>query len=424
VLSGTEMIEILIVADDLSGAADCAVACAAAGAETVVMMGAERKPEHAGVVAIDINSRTLAPDVAGRAAAQAIETSYSPETRILYQKMDSTLRGNWPAELTHIREASARLRGALPLAIVAPAFPEHGRTTLGGRALVNGKPLADTEIWAHERLTGKADLRSFLHHCGLGTALAPIEQVRRGADELHGLLAGCVHEGIDAVVCDAENGSDLATIATASLALGDPMLWVGSAGLMRSLIAASKPRSLGPAPVSIAVTGSMLVVVGSASRASRDQFEFLAAQPAIAALTLAPNVVRQGTDTVEARAFREAGDAALAAGKDLAVAIAWGSEIDLREGASLAAGLADLTAPFLPVIAGMVMTGGETARAVMLKAGIAGLRMQGEVEPGVPIGTAIGDTAIPVITKAGAFGDRETLRRCRAALRGAIVPRC
>jgi hypothetical protein len=30
----------------------------------------------------------------------------------------------------------------------------------------------------------------------------------------------------------------------------------------------------------------------------------------------------------------------------------------------------------------------------------------------------VGDIAIPVITKAGAFGDRKTLTRCRAALRG------
>jgi uncharacterized protein YgbK (DUF1537 family) len=44
--------------------------------------------------------------------------------------------------------------------------------------------------------------------------------------------------------------------------------------------------------------------------------------------------------------------------------------------------------------------------------------MQGEIEPGAPIGVSTGEIAIPVITKAGAFGDRMTLKRCRAALRG------
>jgi uncharacterized protein YgbK (DUF1537 family) len=44
--------------------------------------------------------------------------------------------------------------------------------------------------------------------------------------------------------------------------------------------------------------------------------------------------------------------------------------------------------------------------------------MQGEIEPGAPIGVSTGAIAIPVITKAGAFGDRTTLKRCRAILRG------
>ena len=64
------------------------------------------------------------------------------------------------------------------------------------------------------------------------------------------------------------------------------------------------------------------------------------------------------------------------------------------------------------------MTGGETARAILIRAGVSGLRMAGELEPGVPIGLSTGDIAIPVITKAGAFGDRMTLVRCHAALRG------
>ncbi|WP_162003435.1 nucleotide-binding domain containing protein [Microvirga tunisiensis] len=50
------------------------------------------------------------------------------------------------------------------------------------------------------------------------------------------------------------------------------------------------------------------------------------------------------------------------------------------------------------------MTGGETARAILDRAGISGLRMQGEIEPGAPVGISI--------------GDRTTLRRCRAILRG------
>jgi uncharacterized protein YgbK (DUF1537 family) len=49
--------------------------------------------------------------------------------------------------------------------------------------------------------------------------------------------------------------------------------------------------------------------------------------------------------------------------------------------------------------------------------GAGGLHLLGEVEPGVPIGLT--DTARPlrVVTKAGAFGTKATLQRCRMALK-------
>jgi 4-hydroxythreonine-4-phosphate dehydrogenase len=66
-------------------------------------------------------------------------------------------------------------------------------------------------------------------------------------------------------------------------------------------------------------------------------------------------------------------------------------------------------------IGGLVVTGGATARAVLSKLGIAALRVVGEVETGVPILVAEG-SGLPVVTKAGDFGDRETLLRCRLVL--------
>jgi uncharacterized protein YgbK (DUF1537 family) len=39
------------------------------------------------------------------------------------------------------------------------------------------------------------------------------------------------------------------------------------------------------------------------------------------------------------------------------------------------------------------------------------------VEPGVPLGTALGWRDLPIVTKAGAFGTARTIVHCRAALR-------
>jgi uncharacterized protein YgbK (DUF1537 family) len=61
-----------------------------------------------------------------------------------------------------------------------------------------------------------------------------------------------------------------------------------------------------------------------------------------------------------------------------------------------------------------VLTGGETARAVLGARRIRALRLLGEVEPGVPFAMAPDGTLI--CTKAGAFGGPQTLARCVARL--------
>jgi len=58
---------------------------------------------------------------------------------------------------------------------------------------------------------------------------------------------------------------------------------------------------------------------------------------------------------------------------------------------------------------GMVLTGGATAVGVARRLGASGIRLEGEVEPGVPMGALIGPRPYPVVTKAGGFGGPDTL---------------
>jgi uncharacterized protein YgbK (DUF1537 family) len=313
-----------------------------------------------------------------------------------------------------VRRAISRARGAAPLAVVAPAFPGTGRTTRAGRVFVRDVPLEDTETWRREGLRGVADIPLRLGAAGLRTELAALGVVRAGVPDLQARLRQWCEDGIEAVVCDAEHEDDLAVIAAASRR--DPVLHVGSAGLMRALAAGLDIR----VPVRMAgieAERSILTVVGSASEVSHVQFETLACEPDVTALMVPPRILRLGAGTAEARDIGRELDSALGSGGDVALAIGHESGIDLGEGARLAAALAALIAPRLPRLGGLVMTGGETARAVLTAAGIDGLRLRGEVEPGVPYGIGIGAFEIPVVTKAGAFGDRQTLLRCCAALR-------
>ena len=74
--------------------------------------------------------------------------------------------------------------------------------------------------------------------------------------------------------------------------------------------------------------------------------------------------------------------------------------------------VADLAGGF----AGLIATGADTARAVLGALGADGMWLLREVEPGVPLGIAETRPPLTVITKAGAFGHPDTLRRCRQAL--------
>ena len=110
----------LILADDLSGAADAGVAFALRGRVAEVHWRAASAPSatRADVIAFDTDSRRL--DAAGAAARQreVIRGLRAPGTA-LFKKIDSTLRGQPAAEIAAIhREVGARV-------LFAPANPVY-----------------------------------------------------------------------------------------------------------------------------------------------------------------------------------------------------------------------------------------------------------------------------------------------------------
>src|SRR5919206_4013026 len=100
------MLDAAVIADDLTGAADCGIAFAAAGLPTFVAVGVAPAPASAQVVAVDTDTRRGgAADAAERtraAAAQAVAQG----ARVLYKKIDSTLRGHVGAEIAAAARAA------------------------------------------------------------------------------------------------------------------------------------------------------------------------------------------------------------------------------------------------------------------------------------------------------------------------------
>ena len=316
---------------------------------------------------------------------------------MVYQKMDSTLRGNWPWELDAIASSIAGLGSRRPMAVVCPAFPERSRSIREGRLFVDGVQSNEPSIC--ERLT----------EAGLS-----FDSVRGGlsASDIRTLIDKSVGKGRGAVVCDAGSRADLDALAAATSGMDD-VFWCGSAGLMGSL--ARNLGGVGPAPQFYGRQGCILVVVGSASPVSRRQLNHLVAQPSVEAVPCPADDLLLGKgrrlDTLATR-VAEAAERSSCVAVFISGPVAGGPEA----GHALVRGLAELLAPLLPRFGGLVLTGGEVARAVLSRAGVTGLKVAGEIEAGIPYGWSLGALERPVVTKPGAFGTTESLTHAAGLL--------
>ena len=401
----------LIIADDLSGAADCAIGFAAHGARTVVALDAAAAAEVGGadVVAADVDSRRMAPADAAARNLEAWRCGTAPHRR-LYKKIDSTLRGNWAAE-------TAVLQPVAGLAVVAPAFPATGRVTRDGRMFVNGQPLEDTDIWRLEGLSGPADMVVLLEAQGLRTARISLYTLRAGLTAVQSQLATWQAEGFQAVVCDAEIEDDLLTLAQASIDLPTPVFWVGSGGLARALSMAAPVRGVETAATTPRHEGPVLTLVGSMSGVSGKQATYLCEQAGIDALVVPPQALRDGAYHAAWIASQQSIAECLMAGRDLLVSIGRDEAFDPAEGPQLSTALAQLVLPYFAHVGGLIATGGETARAMLAAAGIGALTLKREVEAGVPLSETTTGPTRRIATKAGAFGTEAALWLAWQAMR-------
>src|SRR4051794_15539539 len=124
--------EILVLADDLTGALEAGAAFAQRGIKgQVALLKAPRTSSR--VLVVDTETRHLSH----KDAARRVENiAKSENARLIYKKTDSTLRGNIRAEL----EALSLLGPVL----YVPAYPQLGRTLRDGCLLVHGIPVEHT----------------------------------------------------------------------------------------------------------------------------------------------------------------------------------------------------------------------------------------------------------------------------------------
>jgi uncharacterized protein YgbK (DUF1537 family) len=209
----------LLIADDLTGACDAAVHFARRGYRTHVRL--DGHGEETGVLAINTDSRYLSAAELRQVMDELAHRLPVAQARILFKKIDSTLRGNVGAEV-----AAAVTAFGCEAAVITPAYPAMGRTVEGGYLRVQSAA-------GFEPVDLPASLRS--------QGLEACAHVQPGA------VAAAIEAGSRFISVDATWDRDLDTIAAEALGSGRRILWAGSAGLA-SALARTLPWGGPPAP--------------------------------------------------------------------------------------------------------------------------------------------------------------------------------
>lgn len=410
------MTEILLIADDLTGALDGAVAFVGAGVEVFPL--ASRLPNESDfahgprVIAVNAATRHLAPEQAAAVVSKVVRVARESGVRVVLKKTDSALRGNVGAELAAAREAF----GAT--AHFVPAYPGLGRITRGGVHYVCGVPVSESSF-------GKDPFEPVRHSAvrDVIASQSPVatQVVATGEPVPWGF------EGI--AVYDAATQGEVDAIAARVLASG-PVLLAGCAGL-----AAAVARALGFAdlPTPELPRGNVAALCGSVNPASVAQCAY-AKQTGAPTWTVA-EAQKKDASWPGSPAFIElVGDVAQSWDACPLTVVDASAYTPAADGSSPPAAVRDRVAANLGALAHAIarahvspdgclfVMGGDVLLALVEVAGARTLRVFGEVTTGVVVsGLLVDGVRLNVISKSGGFGEEDLFRRVSELL---SVPVC
>ena len=229
-----------IVADDLTGADDTSLQFHLRGANTQILLDYNVLPENRNnteVWAIPTETRNIDAPTAYEKVKQATKVlAEDLNVEYFYKKMDSTLRGHVAVEALAMLEALD-----WDAAVIIPAFPQEGRTTIGGYHLLKGIPIERTEL--------ARDPRFPIYESHIPTILK--NELNNEQDELVGLIelrtvikgAGpilkrmneMIEQGVKLIVVDAMSVTDIEQVVLAMEKSNHKILPCGSAGCAQVL---------------------------------------------------------------------------------------------------------------------------------------------------------------------------------------------
>ena len=385
------------------------------------------------------NARTM-PESQARAVNSFITRNLREAARqagvdfSVVSRLDSTLRGHFPAEMQAIESALSSKPDSKPDGwIIAPLFLEGGRYTINDIQYVSDgeclAPVGDTEFardpafaftssdvrgWVQEKTAGKVSADS--------VASVSIDDLRLGGPERVAAILSALPNGGVCVVNGAIN-RDMEVFVQGLLnveAAGRKFLFRAAASFIKALLGQSDRPLLTPTELGIDGNGGALVVVGShVPRTTRQLEHLLANSDAVGVEANVERLLAEATRLTEIEHAACAAGNALKSGRN---AVLYTSR-DLVEGRSADHSLAighQVSQAMSEVVAGVrvrpgciIVKGGATSYSVATKA----LNVQrawspGQAAPGVPawiLGDETLHPGMPCIIFPGNVGNEDAV---------------
>lgn len=406
------MLRLMIIADDLTGAADTGVKFAACGPVRLINSSFERPGGHSDLrsepeainLAVATETRNLPAAKVPEALDRALALSGGQPPDLVYKKIDSCLRGHIGLELRHLLD-----HWPYQAALVAPAYPIFGRVTKEGLHYINGKPVSETEL-AKDPIRPVRDsnlAKIIAEGHDLPVYHLDLNLIRQGPEALLWSIDDLSRKGPALFAADAETDADLNIVAEAGLQTKNRLILAGSAGLAEAL-AGRMCAGLGQVAKIKRRPGPVIFFGGSASETLRKQLLHMAEHCGAAILTLDPARIMAGAEPDDPPG--PGGD-----GRTLVVNLPRPEESPGYASLELIKAFGRQAAAIIKKLkpGTVFLSGGDTAREVLEALNIDRLWVEAEIKPGVVL---LGEGEMAVVTKSGTFGDISLLKEVRELL--------
>jgi uncharacterized protein YgbK (DUF1537 family) len=414
----TDMVSLLVIADDFTGALDTGVQFSKKHVPTLVTTNEDANIRAIGdgieVLVVDIESRHLLPEEAYSIVRRVVRNAVEAGVPHFYKKTDSALRGNIGAELSALLDESKERT----LAFV-PAFPKSRRTTVNGIQYVDGTELGKSvfseDPFEPVRVSSVADI---IHQ----QTTLPVINVSIGSysdiEAIPGERTICVY--------DAQSDGDMERLGAALKKSGSLRVLAGCAGFAETLPELMELQT-GKTPWE-GNKENILIVSGSVNQITIDQMNY-AKKNGYHSITLSAEqkLDRGFTKGGACEKFVEKVSELLSHyGKVIMEAVSERGQIlesdayarkkgipqnELR--CLISENIGEIVRRILnkAYVGNLVVFGGDTLYSIMQKIGCDGIVPLFEISPGVVVARIISEShGFCVITKSGGLGNEDVIK--------------